>query len=246
MMKLNKDAMLKPDPDLVFDEETHSYFYNRRRMQSVTTLLKKYNPSFDADKWSKYVAEKKGKTQDEVKAMWKMKSNESCRLGTLIHKYAEFLILKKELPRLSTEREIQYGLSVTQFLKDYSAYEIIAVELPVVCPEWGLAGTVDLVIKHRVSGVILILDLKTGSKLNKENVYGAKLLSPLAHLDDCELVKYSLQVGLYIRMLKKQYNLENIGDGRLMWVLAQGYDVIRCLELNEEINAVLDNFVKIR
>ena len=60
MLKLSND-MLKLDKDLVFDEETHSYFYNRKRMISVTQILKKYNPPFDADKWSDYVAKKEGK-----------------------------------------------------------------------------------------------------------------------------------------------------------------------------------------
>lgn len=245
MLELSKD-MLEPNKDLVFDEETHSYFYHRRRMNSVTQLLKKYNPPFDADKWSDYVAKKEGKTQDEVKATWQKRSKESCRVGTLIHKYAECLILKKQVPSLLSEKEINLGLSIQQFIEDSPDYEVIGVELPLVCPEWGLAGTVDLIIKHKISGVILILDIKTGSKLNKENGYGTKLLYPLVHLDDCELIKYSLQIGLYARMLKRQYNLESIDTGKLVWVLAEGYDLIHCLELNTEIDIVLKDLIKNR
>ena len=80
----------------------------------------------------------------------------------------------------------------------------------------------------------------------KENGYGTKLLYPLVHLDDCELIKYSLQVGLYTRMLKRQYNLESIDTGKLVWVLAEGYDLIHCLELNTEIDIVLKDLIKNR
>lgn len=238
--------MLKPNPKLVFDEETHSYFYERKRMQSVTTFLKRYNPPFDADKWSNHVAKKEGKTQEEIKAMWQQKGNESCRIGTLLHKYAECLILGKELPKLCSESEINRSLSIQQVLDDYVDYDVIAVEFPLVVPEWGLAGTIDLIIQHKETGVILMLDWKMGSKLNKLNSYGTKLLSPLAHLDDCELVKYSLQQRLYQRMFESQYPAEKFGDCILVWVMAQGYDWIHCLPLKEEVDIVLSDLAKSR
>jgi len=78
----------------------------------------------------------------------------------------------------------------------------IVPELIVHDEELGLAGTIDLVVETP-DGLVLI-DWKTNKKITTKGYNNKKALEPIEDLDDCHLVKYSLQLSLYAYMLERQ------------------------------------------
>ena len=64
---------------------------------------------------------------------------------------------------------------------------------------WGwleLAGTMDL--SFGANEVSLLIGKQTKA-IRKSGFNGAKMLKPVQWLDDCEFIKYSLQLNLYER-----------------------------------------------
>jgi len=80
-------------------------------------------------------------------------------------------------------------------------------EWRIAAPKEGIAGTVDFV-GQLPDGTYCIMDWKTTKGMAKKfsNTY-KKAKFPIDNLDDCDGVKYSLQLNLYKYILEKYYGL---------------------------------------
>lgn len=75
---------------ITFNEELHRYTDEDKNVYtSVTTLIDKYAPKFDKEKWSSYIAEKTGLTQQQVKDNWDKITEDACKRGSVEHKLIE-------------------------------------------------------------------------------------------------------------------------------------------------------------
>ncbi len=72
--------------------------------------------------------------------------------------------------------------------------ELIGCEMIVFSERLGLAGTIDLAMKHNQT--LMILDYKTNAELDP-NKHFNDCLAPICHLRDSDLVKYALQLSAY-------------------------------------------------
>jgi hypothetical protein len=80
----------------LFDSDSHIYTIKEtgQILISVTTLIKRYTPLFNAPLMAQQMIDKKkpayaGMTVDEIQYQWKEKAELSSREGTLLHEYLE-------------------------------------------------------------------------------------------------------------------------------------------------------------
>lgn len=77
-------------------------------------------------------------------------------------------------------------------------------ELIMFDEEYKLAGSIDMLFKD-IEGNILIYDWKRSKEFKIINQY-QRGLGKLAHLDDCNITHYSLQLNMYRKILQTKYN----------------------------------------
>ena len=214
--------------DLHFDEKTHTYTSNNKKLTSVTQVINKYSDKFDADlildkmfeanqgqklyigKTRKYV----GMTKEEIKTQWKINSESKSRYGTFIHELAEDIGNGKKvdvkLPEINQVRKFF----------DKEGFEIIEQELRIHDYDIEIAGTVDLLLKK--DGLYYIYDWKTncGKDLTlREDVYKKYLKAPLNNIPSTSFWKYSLQMSLYRYMLQLKHPDWEFGDSAILHLI---------------------------
>jgi ATP-dependent exoDNAse (exonuclease V) beta subunit len=85
----------------------------------------------------------------------------------------------------------------------------LRTEWKIAAPEWNLGGTIDFVGK-KSDGTYVIMDWKRSLKLesNLTNSFSQKALPPIENVDDCDGIKYFLQMNLYKHILETKYNIK--------------------------------------
>lgn len=185
---------------ITFREDEHSYTDGRgHQYTSGTGFLKNFFPPFDTAKVSGIVAQKEGKTPEQVQAEWKA-AGES---GTRLHENCEnqFLGRSERFHQPATRDEY------TSFVCAYNTvemlqnkYELIGCELIVFSPRYYIAGTIDLLMYSKELNTYFFLDWKRCKAIRDTGFDGETAYHPIAHLQNCNLIKYGLQQALYNRI----------------------------------------------
>jgi hypothetical protein len=175
----------------------------------VTTLISYFEPGFDPEKMALKASKNKkskwyGLTPEEIKLAWKNESKRSLDAGNWFHNKTEGEI---------TSSDTFNGLSVIkpkviagdkfapdQVLENNTIYPEHLAYLKVE----GICGQTDRVdvTNHKVN----IEDHKTSKIIKTEGFRSwegltQRMSAPLEHLDDCNLVHYSLQISMYLYMI---------------------------------------------
>jgi len=166
---------------------------------------------------------------DEKLAEWDANQNKACDFGTKIHEHCEHLLLtlveqKKSntltdyfqahpVPRLSEittnlagdydKETVVKQLASRKVYNLFQKLEFIATEQVIFSESLALAGTIDLLMWDPSTGVVYILDWKTNKKISTENRW-QNGLGPVAHLEDCAISHYGLQLSFYQNLLVKE------------------------------------------
>ena len=127
---------------------------------------------------------------------------------------------------------------IINFLNFYKWYDenyyFLKSEFVVGDEESGICGTIDNLSFHKKEKTLAIIDYKTNKNIRKEGFKGQKMLNDLSHLDDCELVKYSLQLHIYKYILEKHTEFE-VSNLHIIWFPEdKEYEIINPLCLKEE------------
>jgi len=196
---------------IFFNEELHKYFNDDcDNFTSATRLLKKYFP-FDTDGLSKKQAKKLGVTQESILAKWDLLKQEGCDLGNNIHNYLENYLSGKPLPSPISERAAISFKTCKQLCdKVLTDYDIIALEKIIFSQLLGVAGTIDLICRHKKTKVLKIVDWKTNKKIVTANYFKSFGLYPVDHIPNINFFKYSLQTTFYkyLLLLEEYYDEE--------------------------------------
>jgi hypothetical protein len=214
--------------DLKFIDKTHQYFLNKKQLTSVTTYIHKFQEKFDSDYWSLRKAEELGISQAEMVAEWKAINLKSQVKGSAVHNYIENLFNNKIFPFPTSsevdkatmdeihEEFIKIRYHIDRFYADVAGKLIpIKNEYVMYDEELGIAGMTDMLFYNVKYKCFQVWDWKTNKQLRTENSF-QKLKGPLAHLDDCEINIYSLQLHIYKYILKRQLGIE-LGDCYIVW-----------------------------
>ena len=162
---------------------------------SVTTFIGKYKKPFDKDKWSKYVAQRDGLSQEEVLDKWSTITTTAQNRGTNVHLIMENYIKEKKI-------EKGYEEFVDSFIKKTNGIilpdsKILSEEL-LYSHEHKLAGTADLIVENK--NIFHVMDFKTNKKFNYTNKYNEYFFEPIDYLPQCEFTTYTIQLSIYARM----------------------------------------------
>jgi ATP-dependent exoDNAse (exonuclease V) beta subunit len=237
-MKYSNDKRVR------FDNETHSYFLNDKRLISVTTLLSNFKNKFDSDFYSKKIALKEGKTQDEILLLWKEKAKKSCDIGTAIHKifedykYNNYSILNNQLMFETSEIDVEYlpdyytkHKVALSFINDFfETKRLIPIESEMIVYNELIAGQIDMICKD-VKNNFYILDFKTNSTIDKYS-YNKKMIGFFSELNDSNYYHYCIQLSVYKKLLK-EYKINKI---YIIHILENNYKIIECEDVFEKIN----------
>jgi hypothetical protein len=203
---------------------------------SVTTLIHKYQKPFDLEGMSMLCAQKEGVTQEEIKKRWAEINKTACKHGTRMHSVAE-RIFNGEFVDDSTfppEQQVVFKQIQTVIGKmkerpyDYESEKII------FDPVINVAGTVDLIGRHKDSGDYILIDWKTNKQIRMDNEWGDTFLSPIDGLPDCEYNLYGLQLAMYEHILKEGGFIEPNANVRKFICHFHPYDGCRFHEVGNK------------
>lgn len=211
--------MQSASPAIVLDKKTHVYTCEGRRLASVGSLVKRVTPQFDAHFNAQRVAEREGKTKDQVLVEWERNRDAACDTGIQLHEFID-RVLSGRPPE-----EKQQGEAVPPKCRQWLAWwekaeeslSPVETEHIVGSLELGIAGTQDMLAESSKTEKLHVFDWKNNKAMRDRNDYGKTLLPPFDDLPDCELTRYSLQVSLY-RLLVELEMCEEIGESWIVHV----------------------------
>ena len=209
------------DPNFVFEEEAHTYHYEKTKYDSVTSYIKRFKVPFDREYWSKKKANERGVDVSVVLDEWQGKADVANDLGTRVHKWIEDF-WSGGSGDLDPNEDEAFIERINKFLSLYESkfknLVPLTSELKVFSKKWRLAGTIDqpfLMWDEKQQKVLFLIgDWKTNKEFRSDDHPKGrykKLLHPFSHLWENHLNEYSIQVSLYRLILEDEIGLETNG-----------------------------------
>lgn len=228
--------------DIVFHEDEHKYTYNNYECRSVTTLLKDYKHIFDDVLIAGKYAKKHGLELIDVLKNWDQIREKSGTIGTEVHKYAEMKFLQKAyVPHwYEYDPPMQLLTYVDNFYND-TKDKLIPIKLEFVIGSFDkrLCGMIDKLFWNIKAKELQIWDYKTSKKIETSSPFKNKMRNGLQHLDDCEYNTYSLQLGIYKKIIETECQIK-LGNSYICWLNAENdnYKVIKTAGMEQEVDLI--------
>jgi len=266
--KLNFDSLVCLDEcfaNIKFFAKNHKYTINNQPAKiSVSGAIKKYEKPFETEKVAGFVAKKNGQTINEVLKEWDYKRDYSCHKGSEFHLFVENFLERRKITldkeafinflakskNIFEQKDIDLYYNemahlINNFLNFYEWWKqdhvLIKSEFVIGDVETGLCGTLDNLSYNKKTKKLSIFDYKTNKEIKLENPRGDTLNEPFTHLQNCELIKYSLQLWLYRLLFEKNSPFE-IEESHVVWVAGlDNYKLIPALNLKKEAQIILNN-----
>lgn len=204
----NRDLLIS------FDEENHVYTIKNIKIKpiSVTTLIHKYFPVFNADNVINKI--KKGcnpvnskytnLSDDDIKKLWKDNADEASHRGTIMHKNIENFLTKNTTTHPIT-KEFNMFINFWELLKKtYIDFNFYKSEWVIYDDDALIAGSIDCVLKNSKTGELIIIDWKRSKEIKYNNIY-QQGYKPFENFPDCNFSHYSLQLNFYRHILETKY-----------------------------------------
>lgn len=237
--------------DFKFYEENHSYTYKGKPISiGATGLIEQYTQDFDAQAVAERVAEKQGKSVQEILDEWKTKNIIACEKGHLGHLYAQSLWSGENIQesmKNATEpvKMLLDGIlkQADNFYKDYQdRLEHLYDEYVIGSEEYNLASAIDHLFINKLTGGLVLVDYKTNSDIHKNEKYAKNMKVPLSHLKDFTLNHYHIQLSIYKYLVEKYTNLK-IEEMFIVYFSEniENYEIIEIPYLRKEVEEILEN-----
>jgi len=110
-----------------------------------------------------------------------------------------------------------------------------------------LAGTIDLVINHNgvkngeetTDRVVSLYDWKTNKEIKRKGYKGQKgILPPTEDLEDCNYIKYALQLSTYAYILEKTGSI--IYKLYIIHLREDGYEIIEVPYMKDKVKETIE------
>jgi hypothetical protein len=200
-VRRTKQDILALFTGLSFSEKTHSYRFDKEDLVNASSFSSKLMPPFNPE-MSNIVAKSKGakglpSNPDYYTQRWAFKRDEAANRGSRVHLYAE------QYPILDdAECPLEQGVCNFYDFMEQEGYEVICMELRMT--DGVLAGTCDLLLRHKITGKYVIADWKTNAKDIEAINYYNKPIVLLPHLQDTDKNKFACQLSIYSYLLAKK------------------------------------------
>jgi hypothetical protein len=264
---MNFETLIKLEKsfsNILFFEKNHKYTIDGHPAKmSVSQLIKNYEKPFDSTRIAEVVAKRDGFSVEEVLSQWDFARDYSCHKGSEFHKFVENFFNRKqtsldkqsinlffkERNNFKTEDSIdlyykEVALLIRNFLNFYNWWKdehiLIKSEFVIGDKETGICGTIDNLSYNFKTKELVIFDYKTNKNIKTKNPRNEKLLGVLSKLDQCEYIKYSLQLSLYSTIIEKVTSF-SVPKSYIVWVSGKNnYDLIKCFDLKKESEIILN------
>lgn len=242
LAKINVHAR---DENISFEEGPHIYTVcgERGTYTSVTTFVHKQFPHFDQESIANNIINGKkmkdpkykyfGMTKPEILKMWADNGASASGAGTKMHFdiecHANGLIVE------NNSLEYKYYMN---FRNEYANLKPYRTEWTVYYEECKLSGSIDMVYRDEITGKFYIYDWKRSKEIKYDDQfcdYATNLI--LKGVPNLNFWHYSLQLGIYKKILEDKYDMEI--EGMYLIVLHPDqldYERIKVAPLDEEIN----------
>ena len=236
--------------DFKFFEEDHHYEYKGDCVGiSVTRLIEEYTQPFDAEKIAMRVANKEGKSVQQVLDEWKYKNDFSCIKGSTCHEYAQTRWDKNIWIPLEFDKSPEFYkavytilLQADNFYKDYKdKLEHLADEFVIGSEDYDIASAIDHLFINTLTGGLVLVDYKTNSDIHKNEKYAGKMKAPLSSLKDTTLNHYYIQLSIY-KYLVEKYAGVKIDEMFIVYMSEniENYEIIDVPYLKKEVETILE------
>lgn len=207
------------DGKVTFRDSTHVYKLGKRKLTSVTTLIKDYFKPFDAKEIARSLCKWHPKYKElgirKTLKLWKDAAEHGTRTHFLLENFVltgeDYLVPGDPKASKYENRDINKYTHARDYLRTVlrSVSEPIThTEIIIYDEELGLAGQIDLIIERNAEvgteRVYDLLDYKTNDKMDTAGYKGEKAKEPISELPDCSFSKYTLQLSIYAYMLERQ------------------------------------------
>jgi ATP-dependent exoDNAse (exonuclease V) beta subunit len=216
------------DKKVIFYEDSHSYYLGDKKLTSVTQHISQFKHPFNSEEIAQKYALKHNMKKEDVLQLWSDKGKKACEIGTFIHAMFEDYINDIIVKTHNDYSKCEIALIAIQEL--FESKRLIPVETEMIVYNDNYAGQIDCIAKNN-KGEHFILDWKTNNKIDKVNPY-QKMIKDYWFLDDCSFNHYSLQLSCYKEMCK-EYDIKGC---YLVHIKNDGYDVIKCKDLETNLN----------
>ena len=249
MLKVLKDSF----KDFKFYADGHYYECKGKRVGiSVTTFIHEYCNEFDAEGMAEKVANRDGKTVQQVLDEWAYKRDFSCEKGTTCHEWSQSLWSGAEYKPLLFDESKEYMSALDKirnqavnFKNDYQEHlEHLIDELPIGSEEFNIASCVDHLFYNKLTGGLVLVDYKTNSLMEGYNkkAYKKAMKVPLSHINDDALHHYYIQLSIYKFLIEKYTGLK-VDEMFIVYMSEniENYEIIEIPYLYEEVRKILEN-----
>ena len=228
------------------DEETHIYSDSEGNSDYVssTVLVHKFFPEFEEEKIAGFVAKKRGCYIQDVLDEWAENRDESCRFGTLIHRYAECRLM--DIPvdvKIESEKEVLYCKYIDDFIPQLQErYSLIGCEEKIFSPDLKISGTIDLLMKDEKNNKICIFDWKTSKEIKEYGYRGETGLDFFDDVPHCNFYHYAIQLSIYKNILLREKYYENVDFILgLFWINETGVKLFNLPNMDKYVNYIFKN-----
>ena len=207
--------------ELQFKADTHKYQSvddPSKKWLSVTSAVGLFKPKFDKEATALKSSKNKkskwyGMTPEEIIEAWESETYRAIKLGSWYHDQREKeLIACDTLQRNGVNLQIfrpieQDGIKLSP---DQNLVSGIYPEHLVYLKSAGLCGQADRI--EIVGNVVNVYDYKTNKEIKTKGFKNwegkvSKMNAPLAHVDDCNLMHYALQLSIYMYIILKHNHI---------------------------------------
>lgn len=247
-LKILKDSF----KDFVFYEDGHYYECKGKKVGiSVTTFIHEFCNEFDAEEMAEKVANRDGKTIQQVLDEWAYKRDFSCEKGTTCHEWSQSLWSGAEYKALLYDESKEYMSALIKirsqavnFKNDYeNILEHLIDELPIGSEEYDIASCVDHLFYNKLTGGLVLVDYKTNSLMDGYNkkAYKKAMKVPLSHINDDALHHYHIQLSIYKYLIEKYTGLK-VDEMFIVYMSEniENYEIIDIPYLKEEVEIILE------
>lgn len=218
---------------IVFDAARHTYTLDGQPLASVSSVVKRVVPEFDAATKAAEIAARDGREAAEILAEWEAKREAALARGNALHDY----ILMAETVR--PDEETLPEMTAWRRWRENTGAHLVPhwMEWKIGDAQLGIGGTLDALMWNADRGAYELWDWKTGKGFWSNSRW--PLLEPFSDLGNCELSRYSLQVSLYWLILERNTDLP-VRSAHILYLSPDGFFYpYEALDLRERLRAWL-------
>ncbi len=213
--------------DLKFDEPTHEYTVNGKRLIAASNVVHGFVDEFDTQGIAQAVANRDGKTKEEVIQGWDNINKKAIDLGNETHLFAEKYAYARFVEGSDLSEHIAdtpQKIAVIKYWNDMPNHIVPAgFELQMYSKNYEFAGTCDILLYNSITQKYILADYKTNKDIFK-NYKGKMMLPPFHYMLDMYYNHYQIQLSLY-HMLLEEAGFE-VESRQIVWLQSDSSYVV--------------------